>query len=275
MIKKLNKMGQRGFTLIEILMAILIIVILAVVGITQFQNFAADAKNAATKSNLAILRNSIGVMNALERVRCQKVSQFFPTGFTLQNNDISGCTVALAQANPAVPNGDLTAACNPGTLIDPLAALVAHVPQTYAAGEVGATSDCGVSYIVGDYLTLIPLIDHPYVQNQIPANPWSGPLTTLASNNVAVDDSAIPSTPAAVCLEAPVDTPGTLVNAKVCLKLAAAGVAGAALTGSAGAFTGVGVNESGWCYCQSTGQIWANSGSNNGLADGKGIESQF
>ena len=50
--KKINKLGQEGFTLIEILMTVLIIVILAVVGITQFNNFAADAKNAATKSDL-------------------------------------------------------------------------------------------------------------------------------------------------------------------------------------------------------------------------------
>jgi len=272
MMKNLNKMSQKGFTLIEILMAVLIIVILAVVGITQFNNFAADAKNAATKSNLAVLRNAIGVMNALERVRCQKTSQFFPTAFTLNSNDITGCTVALGVAGTA---GDLNAACNPTTLIDPQAAPVANVPQTYAQA-FGAASSCAAAYAAGDYLTLIPLIDHPFVQNQIPVNPWNGPLATIAANAVAVDDSAIPVTVATTCLAAPVITPGALAPATVCFhKTGAAGVLGAALTGAHVAFTGIGVNETGWCYCQRTGQIWANSGNNDGAADGLGVESEY
>ena len=94
--KKILLLGHRGFTLIELLMTTLIIGILAVVGITQFNNFSSDAKNSSTRANLAILRNAIGVMNAMERVRCNKASLFFPSVGTLQSNDITGCTNAPA-----------------------------------------------------------------------------------------------------------------------------------------------------------------------------------
>ena len=145
--KKLNKLGQEGFTLIEILMTVLIVVILAVVGITQFSNFAADAKNAATKSNLSILRNAIGAKNALERIRCQKVSTDFPT------------TAALA-ANSIITAGG---ACDITTLINPATGLVYGAPA---------------------FLSLIPLTDQPFVQNVLPDNPWTAPTATTAHNAV-------------------------------------------------------------------------------------------
>ena len=157
--KKVSNVGQSGFTLIEILMAVLVIVIMAVIGITQFTNFSTDAKNASTKANLAILRNSIGAMNGLERVRCRKTSALFPDVATLQNNNITGCTqVDITGALP----GTVTAACNPHTLVNP------NTNAVYA-------SDCKTAFdgtAVGiAYLTLIPLADQPYIQNAIPNNP--------------------------------------------------------------------------------------------------------
>lgn len=235
--KKLINMRQEGFTLIEILMAVLIIVILAVVGITQFSNFAADAKNASTKSNLAILRNAIGTMNALERVRCQKVSQDFPVVGTLQNNDITGCTGAIAAAS-----------CYPVTLINPLL----NTPYgTCAAGMAAGSA----------FKNLIPIIDRPFVQNAIPPNPWTAAVSLDAPNLVTGDTA--PTSPATACVNAPVTTPGAVARATTC--------GTAATVFSSTATTG----EAGWCYCQSSGLIWANSANNNGNADGTGLESTF
>ena len=247
--KKIINMRQDGFTLIEILMAVLVIVILAVVGITQFSNFAADAKNAATKSNLAILRNAIGTMNALERVRCAKVDVGFPDPGTIQNNDITGCTGAVA-----------TAACYPLTLMDPRGG----AGKTYGAmahGGVAAGATCTLSITAPtDYTDLIPVIDRPYVQGGIPKNPWSGPLATQLANTVTADTA--PATGAISCLNAPVNTVGSLAIATECVSVQT--VFGTAPT-----------TDSGWCYCQMTGQIWANTANNDGRAGATGTESNF
>jgi len=241
--KTLKNLNEKGFTLIEVLMTILIIVILAVVGITQFNNFSSDAKNASTKSNLAILRNAVSAMNALERVRCAKTSVLFPDVATITNNDITGCTVAGIAGT-----GTATAVCNPTTLINP------------STGAVyGAT--CAPAYNAGAYLSLIPLVDHAYVQNGIPNNPWTASISTAAPNLVTKDTS--PAAGKATCLNAPVDTFGATAIAKEC---ATASTAMTSLSATA---------ESGWCYCQETGQVWANSANNDGLGAGTGTESNF
>ena len=240
--KKINELGQKGITLIEILMAVLVTVILAVIGISQFSNFSADAKNAATKTNLALLRNAIGVKNALERVRCGKTTVVFPNVNTLINNDITGCTVA-GQAGV----GTVTATCNPTVLVNPTTGAI-----------YGAT--CAAAY-VGAYLSLIPLIDQPYVQTTIPNNPWTSGISTAAPNLVTKDIS--PAATATSCVNAPVDTYGALAKATRCASVSAA------MTSLSPTL------EAGWCYCQETGQIWANSANNDGLAAGSGNESNF
>ena len=241
--KKINQFGQKGITLIEVLMAVLVTVVLAVIGISQFSNFSADAKNAATKSNVALLRNAIGVKNALERLRCAKTSVLFPNVNTIINNDITGCLVTAQGVA-----GTLAAACNPTVLIN---------PGTGAA--YGAT--CAVAYNAGAYLSLIPLIDQPYVQTSIPNNPWSIATATVAPNLVAKDTS--PAVAATTCLNAPVNTYGAIAKASRC-------------TSTSAAMNSTSPNlESGWCYCQETGQIWANSANNDGLGTGTGGESNF
>ena len=255
--------SQDGFTLIEILMAVLIIVILAVVGITQFQNFSADAKNAATKSNLAILRNAIAAMNALERVRCAKTNVLFPDINTLQSNDISGCgcTAALCTAGAAPV---LAAACNPTTLID---------PNTNAA--FGA---CGAGGAPAAFLTLIPLIDRPFVQNTIPNNPWTAGNTVQPANRIQRDNS--PAAGAISCGNAPNDTSGAGHIAGIC-NTGANATPFLVVGGTAFSADATPPVASGWCYCEETGQIWANTGNNDGVVsaagavDGLGTESQF
>lgn len=100
---RLTKSANRnrsGFTLIEVLMAVLLIAILATIAITQFTNFARDTKNATTKENLGILRNAIQKQFGMMRVRCQvsgALVNAYPALADIQANDItssgsSGCT---------------------------------------------------------------------------------------------------------------------------------------------------------------------------------------
>jgi hypothetical protein len=171
-------------------------------------------------------------------VRCQKTAVAFPAPATLNDNDITGCTSAT-----------VTAACYPVTLRD---------PRTAAAyGACAAAITAGTNYS-----NLIPPNDRPYVQNQIPNNSWTGPAATTKPNKVTADTA--PAAGAVSCLNAPVDTLGAMALATRC---ATASVAFDGLAAS--------VTEAGWCYCQATGQIWANTGNNDGLADGLGTESNF
>jgi len=269
---KKNKVNfaSDGFTLIELLMAVLIISILAVMGITQFTNFSKDAKNATTQANLAIMRNAIGVMNAMERIRCQKTSLAFPSVGTLQTNDITGCTNFPAlPVGPTAPVGfnlaggsavGTLAACNPGNLID---------PKTNALYSVAGTG-CAPAFTGTDYMSLFPMVDRPFIQNAIPNNPWqSASEITLLATTVLQDT---PNTQqGAPCLDSPI-TFGAQTNATEC--------GTAVLAGSGTAFAASVTHDGGWCYCGDTGQIWANTGNNNGvlvggLPDGHGNESTF
>jgi prepilin-type N-terminal cleavage/methylation domain-containing protein len=49
----------RGFTLVEMLMVILVVAILAGIGISQFVDFAGDAKQAVTKDRLNQIKTAI------------------------------------------------------------------------------------------------------------------------------------------------------------------------------------------------------------------------
>jgi len=96
---RLNKSAVKiraGFTLIEVLMAVLLIAILATIAITQFTNFARDSRNAATKANLGILRNAIQRHFGTMRIRCNVLNNAYPALADLNANDItgggSGCT---------------------------------------------------------------------------------------------------------------------------------------------------------------------------------------
>jgi len=258
--KKINQAGHDGFTLIELLMTVLIIGILAIVGITQFSNFSKDAKNAAAQSNLAILRNAIGVMNAMERIRCGKTSLDFPFVGTLQSNDITGCTNAPAPQSPPAwplppiwPAVGVNAVCNFANLAD---------PKTNVSYLGGCAAD---NFSDADYMVLFPMVDRPFVQNVIPPNPWQSAVEkTLFANTVTADTPNAQQ--GAPCLDSPIYNTIPQTNATEC---------GSAVLAGSGTVFGTAAKDGGWCYCQSTGQIWANTGNNDGKGLGTGNESLF
>ena len=62
--------SQAGFTLIEILMAVVLVGILATIAVTQFTDFSKEAKNSSVRQSLAVLRAGIQKQYGNMRVRC-------------------------------------------------------------------------------------------------------------------------------------------------------------------------------------------------------------
>lgn len=93
------QMNQRGFTLIEILMVIMLVAILAAVSIPQFIDFRTDAKQAATASAVGALRTAIMNQYSQSILRCGVNAGQYPTAAQVSNNDITNgagpCTLAL------------------------------------------------------------------------------------------------------------------------------------------------------------------------------------
>jgi len=92
--RKLRRVNPNvsGFTLIEILMAVLLIAILATIAITQFTNFSKESKNAAVKESLGILRHGIQKQFGQMRIRCNLTNNAldaYPDLGQLMNNDIT------------------------------------------------------------------------------------------------------------------------------------------------------------------------------------------
>lgn len=90
---------EKGFTLIEILMVLVLVGILAAVAINSFVNFSTEAKTAALQSNLAAIRAGIAAQYSQMQLRCGTLPGVFPDAADLTANDItngnSTCTTGM------------------------------------------------------------------------------------------------------------------------------------------------------------------------------------
>jgi prepilin-type N-terminal cleavage/methylation domain-containing protein len=88
-----NRKSEKGFTLVEILMVVLLIGVLVTMAISQFTNFTKEAKNNSLKASLKVVRNGIATQNAQMRLRCGVTGSTWPPVANLNANDItSGAT---------------------------------------------------------------------------------------------------------------------------------------------------------------------------------------
>jgi prepilin-type N-terminal cleavage/methylation domain-containing protein len=78
-----------GFTLVELLMAISVISVLSAVGMTSFGNYTTDAKNAATRANLHILRTGVSAVTAAAQLHCGVAGDIWPPVTSLNLNDVT------------------------------------------------------------------------------------------------------------------------------------------------------------------------------------------
>lgn len=88
--------NQKGFTLIELVMIIVILGILAAVAIPKYQDLSSEAKEAAARSSLGSLRSGITIYYANQAVTTGTAS--WPT---IANVETSG--VVMAQSMPRNP----------------------------------------------------------------------------------------------------------------------------------------------------------------------------
>ncbi len=87
--------NQRGFTLIEILMVVILVAIMALVAIPQFLDFQTESKNAALKGALGAIRTGIANQKANMIMRCGAAGDAWPAFTDVFSNSIvaSDCTV--------------------------------------------------------------------------------------------------------------------------------------------------------------------------------------
>ena len=83
MLKKFRKMlkKQEGFTLVELMVAVVILGILAGIGVTQYGRIQRDAKIAAHNANVRIITNAANMYIMMEGTAPETVEDLVSAGF--------------------------------------------------------------------------------------------------------------------------------------------------------------------------------------------------
>ncbi len=107
------KINDKGFTLIEILMVVMLVAIMALVAVPQFLDFQTQSKNAATQGALGALRTAIANQKIQMVVKCAAPASAWPEFAAVSGNDITDGTycaaatlAALTPPLPAIPAAD-------------------------------------------------------------------------------------------------------------------------------------------------------------------------
>jgi prepilin-type N-terminal cleavage/methylation domain-containing protein len=100
----IGKNSNKGFTMIELLMVIMLVAILGAVALPQFLDFRTEGRVAATQSLVSSVRSGIKLQYSQQILRCSGANGSWPTLNQVSTNNITTgatpCTTALV-ANAA------------------------------------------------------------------------------------------------------------------------------------------------------------------------------
>ena len=120
---------NRGFTLIELIMVIVILGILAVVAIPRFQNLSTNANTSAEQGVVGGVRAGIATLHASNVAAVPPIVPNYPA--TLDAAALGACTVANACFGTVLAQGGITSGWTKVTATTYTGPVVPAVTYTY------------------------------------------------------------------------------------------------------------------------------------------------